>query len=1462
MSSSNENDTYSIREFFSGKGVMVTGCTGLVGKALVEKILRAIPDVRKVFLFIRPRAKADGTMVDSRQRLREEVLNNSAFDRLRRMKGDRFEAWFEEKVACVPGDLQHKGLGLDSETYERLVAETDIVIHPAATVNFSELLDVALELNALGPCRLLDFARAAKASFVQISTAYVCGNRRGTVPERLLDPIEAINGQLPPDAPRPSSFSVEDEIERLAEQCDRLKAECASLARKKGWAPDSEEARTTLKRALVSAGMRRSRSLGWNDTYTYTKFLGEQMLKLKHDEVPTVIVRPSIIESSMQDPEPGWLQNLRVADPLIVNFGKGRLMDFPANRSVVMDLIPADLVINGILAATAHTGAKPGAFDLIHVSSSAENPLVFEKMYQIVRDYFKKNPMLDRAGQPVAVPKWNFPTVEGFKRRVKNRYLRPMKVASALVNGPVEIPGTRKLKSRLRTLNVVFEQLLDQVDQYSFYTHLDCRFETNHAREIRERMIPEERPDFDFDARKIHWRHYLQEVHIPGLKRNILRMESGPKAQRRAAGQKPESSAEEEIVVQGLPRTIVELAARGADRYGDKPFLSMRRGGRQITITFSEIYEQAGEWARTLRARLGLEAGDRVVLWSENCPEWALAYLAIMRAGCTAVPLDREMDREEVERLTHFVDAKGAILSPDVFETVRHSIRFGQKLPPLLNPMRELEPHPGSKWTYPQADVESTPLVAPKPDALASILFTSGTTLQPKGVMLSHSNFLSDALSVAEVLEPLSSDRFLSVLPLHHAFEFTGGFLGPWLGGATIHHIERLRMQDVVDTMKDAGITVVLAVPRLYQLFADGIKARVAAATTTEKVAMQVMASMADAAEKVQGEQARKRFFAKAHEAFGGKLRLFISGGASLDPEIFHFFKRLGISIAEGYGLTETAPILTVNPLENPKPGSVGKPIPGVEMRVHEPDARGVGEIQVRGPMIMNGYWREPEATDEAFAEGWFRTGDLGRIGQDGYLYLAGRKDDVIVTAAGKKVFPEQLEGHFRELGNVKEACVVGLPNRFGQGDEVALAVIPEKHEHESDICQSIEAINRNLPSHQRVARIEMMTGELPRTATRKVQRRKIQARCSDPRRASSVRLPHVIAEDATDESQRVILEQIRSAISEIVGVPKDQVLLSSNLQSDLGLDSIGRVDLVGRLELRLSISIPDDVLGKAWTVQELVEAIREARNADRQGGRAVLGALGDKIWSRPVPEEVRAQDEARSISKSLIQGAMHTTAKVLLNMYLSIDASGRENLPTDGSYILASNHTSHLDIVAIREALGPQAANLHVMAARDYFFDARLKSWFLTSAWNLLPMERDRISPENIRRCHSILDAGRSLLIFPEATRSVSGELQRFKSVIGILALELDFPILPVHISGTYEALPKGSSIPRPANVFVRIGPVIDFSELRRRREELQEEGRRQQKRPPGLTGLYRKAAGLVHSEVEALSRANTRQN
>jgi long-chain acyl-CoA synthetase len=469
-----------------------------------------------------------------------------------------------------------------------------------------------------------------------------------------------------------------------------------------------------------------------------------------------------------------------------------------------------------------------------------------------------------------------------------------------------------------------------------------------------------------------------------------------------------------------------------------------------------------------------------------------------------------------------------------------------------------------------------------------------------------------------------------------------------------------------------------------------------------------------------------------------------------------------------------------------------------------------------------------------------------------------------LVTSAGKKVFPVEVETRLQALAGIREYCVVGLPARQGQGEEVAVVVVPEPGAEPKAIQARIEKLNQELPSHQRIARVEFRKEELPKTTTLKVQRGKLRAYYLGAS-GDGVRARLAAAEGAAPVAgeKGELFAEVAKAVAETAGVRPEDVHLDQKLQLDLGLDSIGRVDLIGKLELRLNVSLSDEAMRGLRTVGHGVAIVAAAGSGARKSRRAAP-KLAERVWRHGAWDPEKALHP--SLSKTLLQGAMKTTEKVFFNTYLSITAYGLEHVPAGRPFILASNHCSHLDTAAIRAVLGRHASAIHVMGAKDYFFDTRLKSWFFSTVFNVLPFDREEHTLDGLGLCRAVLEGGKSLLIFPEGTRSVTGRLLPFKPGIGILALELDYPVLPVFVDGTYESLPKGHRVPRPSRVEVRFGPALDFTELRQRKAQeaakepkagKEHESERRGRREAGTLGLYRAAAELIHAEVEKLSQA-----
>ena len=433
-----EKRIMSITDFFRGKVLFITGGTAFLGQPLLAKILTALPEVEKIYLLIRSRTDTSGKHTSAQERLENELLTSDVFDALRRLHGENFDAWALQKLIPVEGELTDEHLGFSDLEYQRFQDEVNVFINIAGLVQFDPPFDDSLWGNALAAKHVVNFAKGCRdAVFLHISTAYVCGDKPGRVPEELPLPYPQYAAQHREKTGVAIPETLSDEIDELLALSAEIRAEADTAenmahfqqeaeqqqkgaAARKGLAAQIEEIKAEwLENRLVEAGLKHARSRGWNDTYTYMKFLAEQVVMELRGELPTAIIRPSIIESSFDEPEPGWLGGFRMCEPLIVGFGKGRLPDFPADPDIILDIVPVDFVVNAILAAAEAT-AKRGGIEVYHVATGTQNPLYFRGIFEATYEYFVESPMLED-GKPIAVPIWKYPSLAEFQQKLDSR---------------------------------------------------------------------------------------------------------------------------------------------------------------------------------------------------------------------------------------------------------------------------------------------------------------------------------------------------------------------------------------------------------------------------------------------------------------------------------------------------------------------------------------------------------------------------------------------------------------------------------------------------------------------------------------------------------------------------------------------------------------------------------------------------------------------------------------------------------------------------------------------------------------------------------------------------------------------------------------------------------------------------------------------------------------------------------
>ncbi len=516
------------------------------------------------------------------------------------------------------------------------------------------------------------------------------------------------------------------------------------------------------------------------------------------------------------------------------------------------------------------------------------------------------------------------------------------------------------------------------------------------------------------------------------------------------------------------------MAERNAEKFRDAVAFQIKREGQYRKFTCRQVFEKICGLQRKL-AEMGVGKGDRVALLSENRPEWPISYLAVAGMGAVVVPLDAMLKKEEILPLLEDSEPKAFILSEKFLGYAWETKVQGREII-----MEGFEAMPASPALLP---------LQVGPDEPAAIVYTSGTTGRPKGVVLTHRNVTSNAVAGASCFELGPGDNLLSVLPLHHTFETTAGFLAPFYSGCTITYAESLKSYALLQNMQETGVTLMAGVPLLYQLFFDGIMREVEE-KKKEKL-FSLLFSVSRFFRDAVGINIGKLLFSIIHKKFGGKIRFFVSGGAAIDPDLIRNFDLMGFAIYQGYGLTESSPVLTACAPKANRIGSVGRPVPGVRIKIAGKEP--VGEILAAGPNIMQGYYKRKDLTDEVIdKDGWLHTGDIGYIDEDGFIFITGRSKDVIVTASGVNVYPEEIESHLKKLPSVKESCVLGAKVREGLrrgSEEVVAVVVPDERFTEEQVRSTIMDLNKKLTEYKRIARIIFWKGELPKTRLLKIKR-------------------------------------------------------------------------------------------------------------------------------------------------------------------------------------------------------------------------------------------------------------------------------------------------------------------------------------------------------------------------------------
>lgn len=549
--------------------------------------------------------------------------------------------------------------------------------------------------------------------------------------------------------------------------------------------------------------------------------------------------------------------------------------------------------------------------------------------------------------------------------------------------------------------------------------------------------------------------------------------------------------------------TLPQLFEISTSRYPDRPCFTVYEPER-VSMTYRESHRKIIALSQYLRS-VGVEHGDRVAVSGKNSPQWAIAYLSVLFAGAVVVPVDYQLHDGEVTNLIVSSGAKVLLIDEERFD---HFAKPGAVKG--VGHVLSLAPSK-DRYIYTLEADRDYPVEPAKEHEPAAILYTSGTTGRPKGVVLSHSNFVSDCFLSQANLDIFHTDVFYALLPIHHSYSMLAVFIESFSVGAETVFGKRMAVSQILHDLKAANVTMFLGVPMLFNKLLNGIMRGIREKGVVVYGLIRGLMWISGFIKKTTGINPGKSLFGSILEkASLRSIRICISGGGPLAPVVFRQYNQLGIDFVQGYGLTETSPILTLNPKDHYKETSVGKVIPQAEMRILDPDERGVGEIIVKGPMVMQGYYEMPEETAEVFTEdGFFRTGDVGYLDRENYLYLTGRAKNLIVGEGGKNVYPEEIENAFQLYGEIDQIMVRGYPSEGPLGgEEIEALVYPDKDffagsgggadgTSGADIAERIRAIvaevnKEQLQSYQRISRTTILDEPMEMTSTKKIKRQTV----------------------------------------------------------------------------------------------------------------------------------------------------------------------------------------------------------------------------------------------------------------------------------------------------------------------------------------------------------------------------------
>ncbi len=868
------------------------------------------------------------------------------------------------------------------------------------------------------------------------------------------------------------------------------------------------------------------------------------------------------------------------------------------------------------------------------------------------------------------------------------------------------------------------------------------------------------------------------------------------------------------------------------ERWPNNVALELQRNDQVASCTYSDLRrmsESVGRWIGENK----FAHGSRLAIVADNHPRWVAAYLGIIASGSIVVPLDTALHADQLTKLLKdsgssvlFCDARHAVIAREAVANLKIGLV-------LMDPERLAKHSTEEQWlgNLPSIFGGGPGNFQPAPskaDDIACLLYTSGTTADPKGVMLTHANMLGEVEAVFNWVELGPGDALLGVLPMFHVLAQMANLMIPLVKGARVVYLETLNTTELLRALRERNITAFAVVPQFFYLIHQRIFEEIEKRGLLTQRIFKILVALNRNLRRFR-INAGPILFAKVHQTLGTKMRYLVTGGSRFDPVIARDFYDLGIDVLQAYGLTETTAAVFANSPGKNVIGSVGKALKGVEARIidaqpQEDGGPATGEVALRGAVVMKGYWNRPDATAAVMRDGWFSTGDLGYFDADRNLFLTGRKKEVIVLSNGKNIYPEEVEAHYLKSPFIKELAVMGLEGKPGEtGDRLHAVIVPnfdvlrqKKIVNAKEVIRfDIESLSQQIASTKRIGSYEIWQEDLPRTTTRKIKRFEVEKRVKANQARKVADDSELPAEQPLTPDESAWLEQpdVQRAlrvVHEAAPTAPANLRPAHNLELDLGLDSMQRVELLSHLEEQLGGNVEESQLSGIYTVRDLVGAVLQsaASGSGTRGTRPAFAGWKAILAEQPDPSDVIQLARPQPISATFWYLFSRLTQVIALDRF-HLQVRGIEKLPKSGPYIISSNHQSYLDPLILASVLPPSVFEKVFAVGTSEIFGTGFMLR-LARSLRVVVVDPDANLIPAMRAGAFGLRQGRPLILYPEGERSIDGTPRIFKKGAAILSIHMQAPIVPVAIEGFYKAWPRNKSFQGFARLKMVFGDPI----------------------------------------------------